>query len=56
MYDWPHDELDAITVEIVALEIWEILRKGGCKEYHYKGEDPFVLACLSYLKRLGIVP
>lgn len=57
-YEWPtgDEELDAITVEIVALEIWEILRKGGYKECHYEGKDPFVLACLGYLRRLGIVP
>lgn len=58
VYEWPtgDEEPDAITVEIVALEIWEILHEGGCKECHYEGGGPFVLACLSHLMRLGIVP
>lgn len=56
-YDYPTGdaELDAITVEVVAMEIWEIYHQGHYKEIEYKGDNLLVLNCLDYLVKLNLV-
>ena len=56
-YEYPtgDDELDSITVEVVAMEIWEIYHQGKYTEIQYSGNNPLVLNCLAYLRSLKLV-
>ena len=56
-YQYPtsDQELDDITIELVAMEIWEIYNKGAYKEIGYKGDSQLVLNCLEYLRKLGLL-
>ena len=56
-YQYPtgDDELDQITVEVIALELWELMDKCHYKTIKYLGGKKLPLDCIAYLKKLHLL-